>query len=208
VPDASRGPSAGPGDVSEVRDGARACRAAGRPATGMGLSDASADRARRARLVPDLWDGARTANHRCRERPRSGTRRHDASLLDRSRPDIAASRGRDGRHATRAAASPSDSGPSVRVGSAGPRHAGRAVGWLVVLHARVDVDHQPQPEHVHAHRARHRRGLGVQRGGDSDSGALPGVLSNSRRTSSALLRGGGHHHRPCPARAGARAARA
>ena len=36
-------------------------------------------------------------------------------------------------------------------------HAGRAVGRLAVLRARLAVDRQPQPEHVHADRARRRR---------------------------------------------------
>ena len=42
-------------------------------------------------------------------------------------------------------------------------HAGRAVGRMAVLRARVGVDRQPPSQHVHADRARRWRGLRLQR---------------------------------------------
>ena len=42
------------------------------------------------------------------------------------------------------------------------RDAGRAVGGLAVLRARLAVRGLAQPQHVHADRARHRRRLGLQ----------------------------------------------
>ena len=47
------------------------------------------------------------------------------------------------------------------------RDAGRALGRLAVLRARLGVDRQPAPQHVHADRARRRRGVRLQRGRDA-----------------------------------------
>ena len=54
--------------------------------------------------------------------------------------------------------------------------AGRALGGLAVLRARLAVARHPQPEHVHADRHGHGRGLGLQRGRDARPGRLPGGL--------------------------------
>ena len=56
------------------------------------------------------------------------------------------------------------------------RDAGRAVGRLAVLHARLGVGRHPPPEHVHAHRARCRGGVRLQRRRD----VRPGVVSALR----------------------------
>ncbi len=70
--------------------------------------------------------------------------------------------------------------PAVRAWiTAGPGHAGRAVGRRAVLRARVAVDRQPQPEHVHADRARRGRGLPVQRGRDAGARRLPAVVPHA-----------------------------
>ena len=44
--------------------------------------------------------------------------------------------------------------------------AGRALGRLAVLRARLGLGREPQPEHVQPDRARHRRGLSLQPGRD------------------------------------------
>ena len=52
------------------------------------------------------------------------------------------------------------------------RDAGRLLGGLAVLRARLGVGRQSQPEHVHAHRAGRRRGLRLQRCGDDRAADL------------------------------------
>ena len=51
------------------------------------------------------------------------------------------------------------------------RDAGRALGRVAVLRARLGLGRQPQPEHVHADRARRRRGVRLQRGRDARAGS-------------------------------------
>ena len=53
------------------------------------------------------------------------------------------------------------------------RDAGRALGRLAVLRARLGVDREPQPEHVHADRARRRRRVRLQRRRDARARAVP-----------------------------------
>ena len=52
------------------------------------------------------------------------------------------------------------------------RDAGRALGRLAVLRARLGVGRQPPPEHVHADRARRRRGVRLQRRRDARARAV------------------------------------
>ena len=52
---------------------------------------------------------------------------------------------------------------ALDLGAARAGDAGRAVGRLALLRARLGVARQPQPQHVHADRARHRRRLSLQR---------------------------------------------
>ena len=84
-----------------------------------------------------------------------------------------------------------------------PGDAGRALGRLAVLRARLAVGREPQPQHVHADRARRRRGLRLQRGRDalaraSSRHSFRGDVGRGRR----LLRGGGGDRRrwSCSAR--------
>ena len=51
-------------------------------------------------------------------------------------------------------------------------HAGRAVGRMAVLPARLGIGEAPQPEHVHADRDGRRRGLHLQRGRDASAADL------------------------------------
>ena len=86
--------------------------------------------------------------------------------------------------------------------------AGRALGRLAVLRARVGVHQDAPAQHVHAHRARHRRGLALQRRRDAGAAGLPGRLPRARRGRD-LLRYRGRDHgprapRPDPRAAGAR----
>ena len=59
------------------------------------------------------------------------------------------------------------------------RHAGRAVGRLAVLRARLAIARHAQPQHVHADRHGDRRRLALQRGRDDRA------RSSSRRPSAA-----------------------
>ena len=52
--------------------------------------------------------------------------------------------------------------PDVELDPARPRDAGRAVGRLAVLRARLGLAQDPQPQHVHADRHRHRRRVDLQ----------------------------------------------
>ena len=143
-----------------------------------------------------------------RERPQSRTRRHDAAVLDRAGAggcrwsslemgghlfDLHTLIGAETSNWLQFAA----------------RHAGRAVGRLAVLRARLAVARHAQPQHVHPDRHGHRRRLGLQRRRDRSRPA------SSRRPSAAadgsvagLFRGGGGDHRAGAARPGAGAARA
>ena len=85
------------------------------------------------------------------------------------------------------------------------RHAGRVLGRLAVLRARVGVDREPQPEHVHADRDGRRLGVPLQRGRHDRAGHVSGRLPHARRRRD-LLRHGRRHHGARAARTGARAA--
>ena len=68
---------------------------------------------------------------------------------------------------------------SFELDPARARHAGRAVGGLAVLRARLALDRHAQSQHVHADRHGHRRRLALQRGRDACARA------SSRRPSAA-----------------------
>ena len=85
--------------------------------------------------------------------------------------------------------------------------AGRAVGRLAVLRARLAVARHAQPEHVHADRARHRRRVRLQRRRGARSRARFPHGDAPRRRAAGVLRGGGGDHDARAARPGARAAR-
>ena len=71
---------------------------------------------------------------------------------------------------------------SLDLDSVRARHAGRAVGRLAVLRARLGVGAQPLAEHVQPDRARHRRRLSLQPGRHLRARAFPGrVLRHGRR---------------------------
>ena len=63
------------------------------------------------------------------------------------------------------------------LGPARPRNAGRALGGVAVLRARLGLGPDPEPEHVHAHRDGHRRRVALQRHRDPRAGDLPRLSS-------------------------------
>ncbi len=136
-----------------------------------------------------------------------GARRHDAPVLGQRRarrsPLVVLAMG---EHGARACARPA--GRRARVGRAGARVAGRAVGRLAVLRALPGFARQPQPEHVHADRARCRRRVRLQPGRGARAGDLPGRVPWPRRRRGRLLRAGRGDRDAGAARAGAGAARA
>ena len=169
------------------------------------LPDASGGPPGRAGLVPDLRHGAGAA---ARERGRGTERRadrHEPPVLDRPRAQRSGLRARDGRTPHRA--QPHDRPADLELAAARARHAGRAVGGLAVLRARLAVGRHAQSQHVHADRARHRRRLGLQRGGDARARNVSGGVARPRR-GRGLFRGGRGHHGAGAARSGAGAARA
>ena len=143
-----------------------------KPATDIGgrlhLPDASRDPPGRPRQLPDLRHGAGAARRSAAEpRGQSGTRRHDAGAsgsASRSTVPVVAL-----GHA-----------PASRVqhelAAARPGDAGRAVGRLAVLPARLGLAAPPQPQHVHADRPGHRCGLGLQHRRDDRARPVPGRL--------------------------------
>ena len=140
------------------------------------------DRARRAGRVPDLRHGARAAHRHARgDEPRA--RRHDAALPGRrwcsrrrfSRSMVAEYAARACRCSTCCPHGCDDLDP------ARARDAGRAVGRLAVLRARLGVGREPPPEHVHADRARRRRGVRLQRRRDAGARAVPAIVPHARR---------------------------
>ena len=87
--------------------------------------------------------------------------------------DAAGVRARDGRPPVRLA-SLLIPAHAVELDAARAGDAGRAVGRLAVLRARLaSLGADAQPQHVHADRARHRRGLRLQRGRDAAARHLP-----------------------------------
>src|SRR3546814_1158476 len=68
--------------------------------------------------------------------------------------------------------------------------AGRAVGGLAVLPARLAIGQDAQPQHVHADRDGNWRCLALQRGGDGRAVDLSGRLPGRGRVGRRLFRGG------------------
>ena len=101
------------------------------------LPDASGDPPGRPRKLPDLRHGAGAGGREPRCAAQSGTRRHDAPLLDRPRARAAGRRAGNGRPSRRRPwLGRSD---AVELDPVRLRHARRAVGRLAVLRARLAV---------------------------------------------------------------------
>ena len=96
----------------------------------------------------------------------SRTGRHDPPVLDQSAPDGAPLAAGHVRDAPGPAGAARVLGASPHLGAVGLCDAGRALGWLAVLSARVGLPRQSQSEHVHPHRDRHRHRLCLQRDRD------------------------------------------
>ena len=67
------------------------------------------------------------------------------------------------------------------------RHAGRALGRMAILPARMGVPRQSTPEYVHAHRHGHRHGVSLQRDCDACARHFPAILSRPRRQARSLF---------------------
>ena len=101
------------------------------------LPDASGDPPGRPRKLPDLRHGAGAGGREPRCAAQSGTRRHDAPLLDRPRARAAGRRPGNGRPSRRRPwLGRSD---AVELDPVRLRHARRAVGRLAVLRARLAI---------------------------------------------------------------------
>ena len=171
----------------------------------MDLPDAPGDRPRRAGQLPDLRHGARAAHSHARGGRRRPPEGHDAALLGERRAQPAARRYRDGRDDLGRGGPPRDGRAGVRLGAVRARHAGRPLGRLAVLRARLGLVPHAPAQHVQPDRARRGRRVPVQRiRGARAERAARGV--QGARARPALLRGGGGHHDAGVARRGARAA--
>ena len=96
----------------------------------------------------------------------------------------------------------------VELDSDGPGDAGRALGRLAVLRARLAIAAHAQPQHVHADRDGHRRRLDLQRRRHARAADLSRGVPHQRRRGRGLFRSRRRDHRAGPARPGARTARA
>ena len=168
------------------------------------LPDASGDRPRCARLLPDLRHGARAAHGHARGgrgRPPEG---HDAALLgERHQPP--ARRHRDGRDDLGRGRPARGRRAGVCLGAVRACDTGRALGRLAVLRARLGVVPHVAAQHVQPDRAGRCGRLSLQRVRGARAGrAARGV--QGARSRSALFRGGGRHHESRAARRGARSA--
>ena len=103
-----------------------------------------------------------------RRRAQSRARGHDAPVLDRrSSLTVPVFVLEMGGHLTGARSDAVSATQIVELGAARAGDAGRALGRLAVLRARLAVARQPQPQHVHADRARHGRRVALQRRRDA-----------------------------------------
>ena len=206
LPDGPRGAADRAGRVPEVRHGARAGVGRAADEDRVDLPDAPGDRAGRARVVPDLRHGAGAARRDARgAEPRA--RRHDAPV-----PVVARADGADPR--VHGVGVPAGAAAAARAAAGGDDlvavpagDAGRAVGRLAVLRARLGVGREPPPEHVHADRAGRR----ARRTRSASSrrwrpGLFPASFRDARRSDRRLLRAGRGHRRARAARPGAGAA--
>ena len=157
------------------------------------LPDASRDPAGRTRRLPDLRHGARAGNRRHRHRTQSRTRRHDAPVLDRPRAHAAGLHPGNGRACRRRAQLGRTDAIELRPICL--RDAGRAVGRLAVLRARLAIAGHAQSQHVHADRHGHRRRLCLQPGRHVRAGNFPGRIPRPRRCAGRLFRSRQRHHR-------------
>ena len=138
----------------------------------------------RAGLVPDLRHGARAGRGHARGAAERRARRHEPPVLVVARAD-----GSDPRlHGRRSSCPVSRCSIAIptrvaELDRARARDAGRAVGWLAVLRARLGVDRQPSPQHVHADRARRGRGVSSSASSRRSRPALSGLVPHARRRS-------------------------
>src|SRR5262245_39586269 len=126
-----------------MRNGARAddSRLSG-DEDGIRLSDAPSDRARRAGVVPDLRNGARAARHYAGGRREPRTERYEAPVLGERGFDAAGFISGDVGDDSGSADSARAPTATAHVHSIRAGHAGRVVGRMAVLRARMGFDRQ------------------------------------------------------------------
>ena len=169
------------------------------------MPDASTDPASWPGGLPDLRHGAGARGGVARFRAERRACRHDAALLDWFGARGSRRRARNGRPSRE----PADvaRGRNVKLDSTRVGDAGRAVGRLAVLRARLGLARQPQPQHVHADRHGDGRRLGLQPDRDRRARPVPAGVSWHGWRCRGLFRGGGGNHRARAARSGPRTAR-
>ena len=144
-----------------VAEPARFLAAAAREACARGrdlhLPDASRDPSARPGPLPDLRHGAGAGSCVGRRGPERGAHRYDPALLGRARALGSGLCARNGRTSDPSAHACARRG--FQLAPVGAFNAGRAVGRLAVLRARLCVAQDPQPQHVHPDRHGRRRGL-------------------------------------------------
>ena len=205
LPDAPGGSPGRPRRVPRLWHGARAGdHYAAVDAHRIHLPDAPRGGARRTRRLPDLRHGAGTQDGDRRGAAEPRADRHDAALRRRDGARRPAARHRHVRHAAEPTAARHRAEWRTDVAAIRAGDAGRAVGRLAVLPARLDVAGDAPPQHVHADRHRHRRRLSLQRRRGARAGAVPGDLPWPGRRGRRLLRGRRGDNRAGPARPGAR----
>jgi YHS domain-containing protein len=133
----------------------------------------------RARLLPDLWHGARAGRSRGSRGAQRRARRHAAALLHRSSPDVARlCLGNGG--ASRQLAYPPQ--PAARqLAATGAGDPGGALGGLAFLRARLGLAQVRQSQHVYLDCHGDRRRLDLQCAGDHRARPLSRHRAGRRR---------------------------
>ena len=158
------------------------------------LPDASGNHSLRARRMPDLWNGSRTAHRQRVRRSKSRTLRHVAPLLDQCRAYNSCSRPRHVRHAARPASAEIPFNARNRLDRTASRNSHCPVGRLSLFSARLGLNRKSKPQYVHPHRARHRHSLHLQRRRSDLPQYLPALISNHVRRHSRLFRSSSRDH--------------
>src|SRR6516165_7481353 len=128
------------------------------------MPDASPDSAECTRQLPNLRYGTGTGERRGGDWSKPGIDRHDAALLDRHRARSPYRDPGDGGTFSRPEFSPLCVAANLDMASVSVCYAGRAVGRMALLRARLGIGAQPLTQYVQSDRARRRRCLSIQLG--------------------------------------------
>src|SRR6516225_9940721 len=131
----------------------------GTPTSGHHLyvSDASADSAECTRQLPNLRNGTGTGERRGGDWSQPGIDRHDAALLGGHRASGPRRDSGDGGTSSKPESSPLCVAANLNMAPVSVCYAGRAVGRMALLRARLGVSAQPLTQYVQSDRARRRR---------------------------------------------------